>query len=32
MKTDTSVKPFPRCPVRDGYHCQTNSLAKMCYY
>ena len=23
------VAPFPRCPALDGYHCQTNSLAKI---
>ena len=27
-----SIKPFRNCPVLDGYHCQTNSLAKIFYY
>ena len=23
------IKPFKKCPALDGYHCQTNSLAKI---
>jgi hypothetical protein len=26
------VRPFDRCPCLDGYHCQTNSLAKIFYH
>jgi len=26
------LEPFDNCPALDGYHCQTNSLAKMFYY
>ncbi|UCE43637.1 MAG: BtrH N-terminal domain-containing protein, partial [Candidatus Bathyarchaeota archaeon] len=26
------VKPFDDCPALDGYHCQTNSLAKIFHY
>lgn len=26
------VKPFPNCPALDGYHCQTNSLAKIYHH
>jgi len=26
------LKPFPGCPSLDGYHCQTNSLAKIFYF
>lgn len=26
------IKPFARCPARDGYHCVTNSLAKLYFY
>ncbi len=25
----TSIIPFDKCPALDGYHCQTNSLAKI---
>ncbi len=25
----TDIKPFENCPALDGYHCQTNSLAKI---
>jgi hypothetical protein len=25
-------KPFTNCPSLDGYHCQTNSLAKIFYF
>ena len=27
-----NIQPFAHCPALDGYHCQTNSLAKMYYY
>ena len=26
------IKPFNNCPALDGYHCQTNSLAKIFHY
>ena len=26
------LEPFDNCPALDGYHCQTNSLAKIFYY
>jgi hypothetical protein len=26
------VTPFPRCPALDGYHCQSNSLAKIYHF
>lgn len=26
------IAPFDHCPALDGYHCQTNSLAKMFYF
>jgi hypothetical protein len=26
------VKPFNNCPALDGYHCQTNSLAKIYHF
>ena len=26
------IVPFENCPSLDGYHCQTNSLAKIFYY
>jgi len=26
------IKPFPNCPAFDGYHCQTNSLAKIFHF
>jgi hypothetical protein len=32
MSTETKPKPFPNCPSLDGYHCQTNSLAKIYHY
>jgi hypothetical protein len=25
-------KPFPNCPSLDGYHCQTNSVAKIFFF
>jgi hypothetical protein len=29
---NSTIQPFERCPALDGYHCQTNSLAKIFYY
>jgi hypothetical protein len=29
---NSTIKPFERCPALDGYHCQTNSLAKIFHY
>lgn len=29
MEPSTKIEPFENCPVLDGYHCQTNSLAKI---
>lgn len=26
------IRPFKNCPALDGYHCQTNSLAKIFYH
>lgn len=26
------ISPFDHCPALDGYHCQTNSLAKILYF
>ncbi len=26
------IKPFPNCPALDGYHCQSNSLAKIFHF
>lgn len=31
-KTYDQITPFERCPARDGYHCVTNSLAKIYYH
>lgn len=28
----TSIEPFPNCPALDGYHCQSNSLAKIYHH
>ena len=28
----TNIKPFDNCPALDGYHYQTNSLAKIYHY
>jgi hypothetical protein len=28
----TNVTPFENCPALDGYHCQTNSLAKIYHH
>jgi hypothetical protein len=32
MNPSTDIRPFENCPPLDGYHCQTNSLAKIFYY
>ena len=32
MIKDLKIKPFQNCPAIDGYHCQTNSLAKIFYH
>jgi hypothetical protein len=32
MEPPTSITPFEACPALDGYHCQTNALAKMYYH
>jgi hypothetical protein len=32
MNTNTDMKPFDNCPALDGYHCQTNALAKIFNY
>lgn len=32
MNTSINVRPFENCPALDGYHCQTNSLAKIFHY
>jgi len=32
MKNNIKIKPFKNCPALDGYHCQTNSLAKIFYH
>lgn len=32
MKNNLKIKPFRNCPALDGYHCQTNSLAKIYHY
>lgn len=32
MSKNANIKPFDRCPPLDGYHCQTNSLAKIYHY
>lgn|GEM_PF-3324858 len=32
MNYKTDIKPFDNCPPLDGYHCQTNSLAKIFYH
>lgn len=28
----SKIRPFKNCPALDGYHCQTNSLAKIYHY
>ncbi|MFB3896610.1 MAG: BtrH N-terminal domain-containing protein [bacterium] len=30
--TISSIQPFESCPAMDGYHCQTNALAKIYYH
>jgi len=32
MKNSKEIIPFDNCPALDGYHCQTNSLAKIFHY
>lgn len=32
MENQSELKPFPNCPALDGYHCQTNSLAKIYHF
>ena len=32
MNANTNTRPFENCPPLDGYHCQTNSLAKIFHY
>lgn len=32
MIENVNIKPFENCPALDGYHCQTNSLAKIFHY
>ena len=32
MNAGLNIQPFENCPPLDGYHCQTNSLAKMYRY
>ena len=32
MERTSAVRPFENCPCLDGYHCQTNSLAKIYYH
>ena len=32
MNRNVKIEPFENCPSLDGYHCQTNSLAKIYYY
>ena len=32
IDTSMNVRPFENCPALDGYHCQTNSLAKIFHY
>ena len=29
---NSAITPFERCPALDGYHCQTDSLAKIFHY
>ncbi len=31
-KNNLKIKPFKNCPAFDGYHCQTNSLAKIYHH
>jgi hypothetical protein len=32
MEENPTIKPFENCPALDGYHCQTNSLAKIFHH
>jgi hypothetical protein len=32
MTKATDIKPFNCCPALDGYHCQTNALAKIFHF
>jgi len=32
MNKTNDIKPFDNCPALDGYHCQTNSLAKIFHH
>ncbi len=32
MAEATRITPFNHCPALDGYHCQTNALAKIFYH
>jgi len=32
MNKNLEIEPFENCPSLDGYHCQTNSLAKIFYH
>jgi hypothetical protein len=32
MDVKLGIKPFRNCPALDGYHCQTNSLAKIFHH
>lgn len=32
METTPALRPFDRCPALDGYHCVTNSLAKIFFF
>jgi hypothetical protein len=32
MNPNCVITPFENCPALDGYHCQTNSLAKIFYH
>jgi len=32
MKGKQQIEPFENCPSLDGYHCQTNSLAKIFFH
>lgn len=32
MKNNKEIKPFKNCPALSGYHCQTNSLAKIFHF
>lgn len=32
QKAPRAIEPFPHCPALDGYHCVTNSLAKIFHH